>query len=73
MASITIPEKPSFLSEIIPMHISRMPHKLKNPLAEIIAANFDSGFLIPLSAHYSAREWNAAMHQAIEVLSQKAA
>lgn len=40
-------------------------------LAEVIAANFDSGFLIPLSARYSTGEWNAAMHQAIAIRARK--
>lgn len=40
-------------------------------LAEVIAANFDSGFLVPLSDHYPASEWNAAMHQAIANRSRK--
>lgn len=39
--------------------------KTTGSLAEVIAANFDSRFLIPLSAHYSTDEWNAAMRKAI--------
>ena len=47
------------------MSISNLKTKGTGNLAEIIATNFDSSFLIPLSVHYSAREWNTAMHQAI--------
>jgi hypothetical protein len=36
-------------------------------LPEIIAANFDSSFLIPLSARYSTGEWNAALRKAIAI------
>jgi hypothetical protein len=53
------------------MHISNLISKQTNHLAEIIADNFDSSFLIPLSAHYSAGEWNTAMHQAIAVLAKR--
>lgn len=53
------------------MSISNLKTKRTDNLAEIIATNFDSSFLIPLSIHYSAEEWNAAMHQALAVRSRK--
>ncbi len=53
------------------MHTNNLTTKRIGNLAEVIASNFDSSFLIPLSIHYSAREWNAAMRQAIAVRAGK--